>query len=64
MPAESVTREPDDGSEYGMLDAVAGDLLHAIEKKDKTLLKSALEALVEHIKEEDEQQDQQSMEGI
>lgn len=48
------------GSEYGMLDAVAEDLLAAFEKKDVSMLKSALESLVEHIKSEDEIQDQET----
>lgn len=58
LPADVIERDPDDGSEaYEMLDAVAEDLLDAIEKKDRGLLKSALEALCEHIKDQDEIQD-------
>ncbi len=57
-PVETIERSPDDeGGEYGMLDAVADDLLAAIEKKDKALLKEALAALVEHIQAEDVAQD-------
>ncbi len=51
-------REPDEGeSEFGMLDAIVEDMLEAFHSKDKRLLKSALEALMDHIKEEDEIQD-------
>jgi len=39
-----------------MLDAVADELLQAIEKKDKKLLCDALTALVLHIKDQDEEQ--------
>lgn len=54
----SIKREPDDGGdEYGMLDAVAEDIMDAVQKKDKALLKGALEALIEHIQSEDEIQD-------
>ena len=58
-PVEVIEREPDEGAEsFEMLDAVAEDLLMGIEKKDKNLLKSALEALVEHIQAADEEQDE------
>lgn len=61
-PVESKVREHDD--DYDMLDAVASDLLMAIEKKDKGLLKSALSSLCEHLKDTDEKQDQlTSMKG-
>lgn len=40
-----------------MLDQVAGELLDAIEKKDKHALMEALEALVLHISDKDEQSD-------
>lgn len=54
---EPIKRKPDDGSDYGTLDAVAEDLLSALEKKDKSLLKAALSALCDYIKEEDIEQD-------
>lgn len=63
-PAEVVERKPDDDGEYDMLDAIAEDLLSAVEKKDKSLLKSALSALCEHLQSMDSQQDQSMMEGI
>jgi hypothetical protein len=55
---DPVERKPD---EVGLLDAVASDLLRAFEKKDKKLLKEALEALCEHIQSLDEAEDQLSM---
>lgn len=58
-PVESLRRETDEDKleDYGMVDAIAEDLLEAIKKGDKRLCKEALEALIEHIKEEDEIQD-------
>ncbi len=47
-----------DGEEFGILDAAASDMLEAFEKKDKALLKQALEALCEYLREEDMKQDQ------
>ncbi len=58
-PVETIEREPDGEPEYDLLDAVAEDLLMALEKKDKKLLKEALSALIEHIQEEDHEQDQE-----
>lgn len=58
---EVLKRKPDEEEGFGMLDAVAGDMLEAFQKGDKALLKSALDALVEHIQAEDEEQDQQSI---
>lgn len=58
-PVEVQERDHDEG--FDMLDAVAEDLLMAIEKKDKGLLKSALSSLCEHLKDMDEQQDQSMM---
>lgn len=58
-----IKRKPDDGEEMHMLEAVAEDMLAAMKANDKEMLKQALEALVEHIKEEDEQSDQQLLEG-
>lgn len=57
-PVEVIERKPDEGSgAFEMLDAVAEDMFEAFEKKDKSLLKSALEALVDHIQMMDEKQD-------
>lgn len=63
-PVEKVERKPDDGAGMDMLDAVAGDMITAIEKKDQVLLKSALEAFAEHLQDMDQKQDTQSMEGM
>ena len=60
-PVETAQRKPDEGSDFGTLDAVAEDFLAAIEKKDKKLLKSAFEALCDHIQSLDEVQDQEMM---
>lgn len=60
-PVESIKREPDEGDSFEMLDAIVDDLLDAIHKKDKKLLKGALEALIEHIQEQDEYQDEREM---
>ena len=48
----------EDDSDFGMLDAIAEDLMQAISTKNIKQLKSVLEALCEHIQEQDEQQDQ------
>ncbi len=57
-PVETIKRESDDGeSSYEMLDAVVDDMLDAVQKKDKALLKGALEALIEHIQDQDLIQD-------
>lgn len=53
-----IERKPDEPKEFDMLDAVAEDLLAAIEKKDVTLVKEALSALASHIS------DQNSMEDL
>ncbi len=55
-PVETIEREHDE--DFDMLDAVAGDMLDAFKKGDKGLLKSALEALVEHVQAEDMEQDE------
>ena len=54
-------RESDDGQD-GLLDSVAQELFEAIEKKDIKGFRSALEALVLHINDEDKKQDQEDME--
>lgn len=46
----------------GMLDQVAEEFLKAVETKDKKMMLEALEALVLHIQDMDEEQDQQEME--
>lgn len=56
-------KERDHDESFDMLDAVAEDLLQAIEKKDKKLLKNALSALCEHLQDIDEKQDEQMKEG-
>lgn len=52
--------------DYSMLDAIADDMLAAFDKSDKSsrksILKEALSALCDHIKEQDEIQD--SKEGM
>ena len=57
-PSETIKREPDEES-FEMLDAVVEDMMMAFEQKDKSMLKGALEALVEHIQSQDEEQDEQ-----
>jgi hypothetical protein len=53
-PVESIKRESDeDGEDFGMLDAIVEDMLDAFHKKDKKILKGALEALIEHIQGEE-----------
>lgn len=57
MPVdETLEREHDE--DFDMLDAVAGDLLDAIKKGDKAMLKDALGALVDHIQTLDVEQDE------
>lgn len=60
-PVETVKREPDEGA-YEMLDAITADMIDAIHSRDKKLLKGTLEALIEHIKEEDAVQDLEELE--
>ncbi len=57
MPVETVERDHDEG--FDMLDAVAGDILEAVKAGDKSRLKSALGALVDHIQDQDKEQDQE-----
>ena len=52
-------RRPDEESSYDMLDAIADDLLYAFEKKDKSMVKDALEALCEYVRQEDMEQDEE-----
>jgi hypothetical protein len=58
MPVEAIERKPDDEPSYDMLDAVCDDMMQAIEKKDKGLLKSALQSLCEHLQDMDQKQDE------
>jgi hypothetical protein len=51
-PVEAIQRKPDDDKPYDTLDAVAEDLLSAVEKKDKALIKAALGALCEYVRED------------
>lgn len=61
-PVETKKRESDEEPQsFGMLDAIVEDMLEAFHKKDKKLLKASLEALMEHIQEEDEIQDHEEM---
>jgi hypothetical protein len=63
-PVETIEREPDEGSDsFGMMDAIAEDILDAIASKNKASLKSALEALCEHIQDMDEEQDEKLTHG-
>lgn len=63
-PDDVLKRKPDEeeNQEFGLLDAVAADLLEGFEKKDKKLIKMALEGLVEHIMDVDQVQDQDMFE--
>ncbi len=51
-------RKPDEDAEFELLDVIAEDLMDAIEHRNVNALKQCLLALVEHIKEEDEIQDE------
>lgn len=62
--ADDEVLKRDHDEDFDMLSAVADDLMMAFEKKDKALLKSALEALCDHVQNMDEVQDQQQLEGI
>ncbi len=56
MPTEKVEREHDE--DFDMLDVVAQDILDAVKKSDKAALKEALSAFMDHMQDQDEQQDQ------
>jgi hypothetical protein len=53
-----IKQHTNDEKMYSTLDAVADDLLSALDRKDRRLLRSALEALCQHIQSMDESQDQ------
>lgn len=55
---EPLKRKSDDGESFEILDAIAEDILSAIKSDSKSHLKSALDALCEYLKQEDEEQDQ------
>lgn len=54
---DGVMAQPAEELEYGALDAVCEDILRAVDKNDKSLLKQALEALCEYVRSEDLEQD-------
>lgn len=60
-PDDPIKRKPDEGEaeDFGILDAIAEDMMEAHSKNDKGLLKSALEAFRDHVRDEDDEQDQE-----
>ena len=56
-PVEVIERDHDEG--FDMLDAIADDILSAVKSQDKARLKEALGAFVEHIQEQDAEQDKE-----
>ncbi len=60
-PDDPIKRKPDggeDAEEFGILDAIAEDMIEATSKNDKALLKAALQSLCDHIRDEDQEQDE------
>ena len=57
-PIDSITRKPDE-NDFDMLDAVVEDLMYAIEKKDKNVLKDALISLITYVQSMDAEQDEE-----
>jgi hypothetical protein len=57
MAPETITLSDEGEKPFELLDAIVEDMIEAVHKKDKGLLKGALEALMDHMKEEDEVQD-------
>lgn len=55
----AISSDENQSDSYSALDAIVDDIAQFLESKDKSLLKSALEALCEYIKEEDIEQDKQ-----
>jgi hypothetical protein len=59
-PDDPIKRKPDGGEEaedFGIIDAVAEDIMEATSKNDVGLLKAALRSLCEYIQDEDQEQD-------
>ena len=54
LPVETIHR---DAPTYGMLDAVADDMMQAFLDRDRRRLRAALEALCAHVADADEMQD-------
>ncbi len=54
-PVETIERDHDEG--FDMLDAIAGDMIEAVKAGDKSMLKDALGAFVDHIQNQDSEQD-------
>ena len=57
---ETEHRRPDD-TDFDMLDAVCNDMMEAIDRKDRTLLKDALTSLIIHIQTLDAEQDEEEI---
>ena len=55
---EKIKRKPDE-NDFDMLDAVVEDLMYAIEKKDKNVLKDALISLITYVQSMDAEQDEE-----
>ena len=49
-------------ADYSMLDAIVEDFLACIKRPDKSTMKAALQALIEHMQEADQKQDSETME--
>jgi hypothetical protein len=61
-PDDPIKRKPDggeDAADFGIIDAIAEDMMEAHSKNDKALMKAALESLCDYIRDEDEEQDEQ-----
>lgn len=61
VSGEVETKERAHDEDFDMLGAVADDLLDAFKAGDRRLLRDALEALVEHVRDMDIAQDTQEM---
>ena len=57
---ETVERKPDRDN-FDIFDALADDMLKAVERRDKDMLKSVLAALCTYLENRDEDQDQNMM---
>ena len=49
----------DSDDSYDMLDAISDDLMQAVTKRDKSLLKDTLQALCDYLQDMDEEQDKE-----